>query len=886
MRKQLKRTRKQLRRARTQITEAQHALPAEVEEVIRRVGEERLSFLGPEHLRNLASCIRQLESDGVPGLVIEAGTAQGGSAIVLATAKSLERPMKVYDVFDTIPAPGPKDGADVHERYAAIAAGGATGTGDDTYYGYRDDLYGEVRRSFERLGVPVEKHGVELVKGLFQDTIEIDGPVALAHLDGDWYDSTMVCLERIAPMLSPGGRLVIDDYYSWSGCHRAVNDYFKGRREFHLLERAKLHVVRAEATAIAVTTPRLSRVSDEPEPTQTSVDESETETEDEDVVAKLEELLRDGTPESLAAAVEMGRATAGLRTRDLAPLAARFLVTGHPDLARDLVEEAEQRRRDGGGGGQRRRLDRLRTWTHPADRPAPPPDAVSLGIFCYSQPDPTRSSKNIGDYVQTLAMLSNLVRFSDVELSGPDGFGELATEVQSRVRPELRLEAGRRRVHLVPVSRDFSAGDQIPDGTWLLAFGWHLHPPFGLRYGLPFDPRLRPLFVSFHLWAIDALDDPTIAYLRAHGPIGCRDWTTVDLLLSAGVDAFFTGCVTSSIDAVFPPLDSVDRSGARAVGLVDISAPDDLPTDQPVVEFENGDPAFRDLDIVRGTRAVLDMFDDYQVRLDRVVTSRLHAYLPAISMGFDVDFRPTSPGNARFTGLSGMRADSAELDRMRDGIRDLIADALGRILADAPVEEVYDAWRTRTAPLVEQARARFHAPHAPRGPVSTAATVARLERDAVVEVGGRTARWTIEPGASAADALALPGLLPELDRLVLVDAGEELTDVEIARLAEVDLRGNPVGACLSTEAAAWVWRRLAEPLDPESAGELRRLMSARHPFATRAIGPGPIVLDLASMRADPDLPECLGIAAEFEMGARDAVLAYAGQRVTPLEHRS
>jgi asparagine synthase (glutamine-hydrolysing) len=151
----------------------------------------------------------------------------------------------VYDVFDTIPAPGSKDGADVHQRYAVIAEGAATGLGDDTYYGYRDDLYGEVRSSFARHGVPVEQHNVELVKGRFEDTIDIEEPVAFAHLDGDWYESTMVCLERMAPMLSPGGRIVVDDYYAWSGCRRAVGDYFKGRDEFRLLERAKLHVVRA-----------------------------------------------------------------------------------------------------------------------------------------------------------------------------------------------------------------------------------------------------------------------------------------------------------------------------------------------------------------------------------------------------------------------------------------------------------------------------------------------------------------------------------------------------------------------------------------------------------------------------------------------------------------
>ena len=53
---------------------------------------------------------------------------------------------------------------------------------------------------------------------------------------------------------------------------------------------------------------------------------------------------------------------------------------------------------------------------------------------------------------------------------------------------------------------------------------------------------LRPLFVSFHCNKRDLLTDDAIAYLKRYGPVGCRDWTTVYLLLSAGVPAFFSGC--------------------------------------------------------------------------------------------------------------------------------------------------------------------------------------------------------------------------------------------------------------------------------------------------------------------------------------------------------
>ena len=98
--------------------------------------------------------------------------------------------------------------------------------------------------SFSRLGVPVAEHNVELIQGLFEDTIELDEPVAFAHLDGDWYESTMTCLTRIAPLLVPGGRIVLDDYEKWSGCRTAVDEYFAGRDGFRLEQRAKLHVIR------------------------------------------------------------------------------------------------------------------------------------------------------------------------------------------------------------------------------------------------------------------------------------------------------------------------------------------------------------------------------------------------------------------------------------------------------------------------------------------------------------------------------------------------------------------------------------------------------------------------------------------------------------------
>lgn len=575
---------------------------------------------------------------------------------------------------------------------------------------------------------------------------------------------------------------------------------------------------------------------------------------------------------ALADADGIERDPGSVATEDLAWFAGRLVVTGQVSAARALVEEADRRDPAELGEGKRRRLDHLRPWTHPTAWPAPPAGAVQIGVLHYRQPDRPRGSKNIGDYVQTLSVLGNLARFSEVEFTGVDGLGELATELQSRVRPELRISTEPRRVHLVPVSRDFSQGDPVDDGTWLPAFGWHLHSSFELTYGLPYHPRLRPVFFSFHLHALDALDDATLAYLRGHGPIGCRDWSTVDVLLSAGVDAFFTGCVTTTVDAVFPTLDSLDRRGALAVGVVDADPPSDLPPDRPVERFANAEAENRDLELVDGTRAAIELLDRYQRRLAEVVTSRLHAYLPATSLGLPVDFRPKVPGDARFTGLTGLRPDSTDFVAMRDGLRELLADTFGRVVAGAEADEVHAGWVERTTPLVEEARARHRAPHPayPPVPLSPAGGASGVTVDGV--------RVLPEPE----NLLALPDLIPEASRVVVVARDQAAETESAALLATTDLGGHAVGARLSDEPAAVVWRRAADRLPPDQAGELRRVLNAKHPFATRAFAPGPLVLDLDTMRADPARAEAVALAAYFGLEGREALLAYTGPEVAAL----
>ena len=209
-----------------------------------RIQERRLTFLGTAALLDLRRVVLELDKNAVPGVLMEAGCALGGSAIMLAAAKVPTRRLEVYDVFGQIPPPSDRDGDDVKARYAAIAGGEAKGFGGDQYYGYQPDLMQKVADAFAEFGLPCEANNITLVAGLFQDTIDPAGPVALAHVDGDWYESVKVCLDRIWPALSSGGVIVVDDYDAWSGCRSAVDEFLERTPEAILERHERVHLFR------------------------------------------------------------------------------------------------------------------------------------------------------------------------------------------------------------------------------------------------------------------------------------------------------------------------------------------------------------------------------------------------------------------------------------------------------------------------------------------------------------------------------------------------------------------------------------------------------------------------------------------------------------------
>lgn len=406
--------------------------------------------------------------------------------------------------------------------------------------------------------------------------------------------------------------------------------------------------------------------------------------------------------------------------------------------------------------------DWLRPWFEKMLRPEPaatvPEGHIALAVLDYKQPDRLQTSSNLGDYVQTLASLTHLVRHKNVRLHGDDKpLVDFVTGLQGRVRPEFELDSVARDVTLVDAHRDASNYDSIPENTWTIAFGWYMQSIFG-RHDFPLHPNLQPIIISFHINRQELLTAEAIEYLKEHGPVGCRDWTTVDLLLSAGVPAFFSGCITSTTDAIFPDLAPADRPAAEApVIYVDTkSAPAGAKKGTQV-----GDD-IRQEQLVPNLHAAVAMLERYRREYSQVVTSRLHCYLPSTSIGVNVDFQPDSLADIRFNGLLGLTAD--DLTRMRTEIRSKLQAVLTAILEGKPAEEVYAIWREVCAQDVAAAMARRNsvpriAP--PSFDVAAACATVRSEQTVVERTASAPA------GDDVHVALALDGNLKDEMRVVV-----------------------------------------------------------------------------------------------------------------------
>lgn len=154
-------------------------------------------------------------AEKLQGSVVECGVWRGGMIAGIAELLGNEKRYWLFDSFEGLPEAKEIDGQ--------AAIDWQKKPGGQFYY---DNCRAEENYARDAITLSGTQH-VEIVKGWFQDTVKNSntGPISLLRLDGDWYESTLTCLEAFYSRIVDGGIVIIDDYYQWDGCARAVHDF-------------------------------------------------------------------------------------------------------------------------------------------------------------------------------------------------------------------------------------------------------------------------------------------------------------------------------------------------------------------------------------------------------------------------------------------------------------------------------------------------------------------------------------------------------------------------------------------------------------------------------------------------------------------------------------
>lgn len=164
------------------------------------------------YVANLVLCSLKMPREGA---IVECGVWRGGMSAGIADMFP-GRHHALFDSFEGLPPAKPIDGQS--------AIDWQNDKGSPAYF---DNCSAEQAFAEKAMGMSAAG-SFRLVRGWFSDTLpgcDIGDEIGLLRLDGDWYESTMDCLVNLYPKVRKGGLIIIDDYYAWDGCARAVHDF-------------------------------------------------------------------------------------------------------------------------------------------------------------------------------------------------------------------------------------------------------------------------------------------------------------------------------------------------------------------------------------------------------------------------------------------------------------------------------------------------------------------------------------------------------------------------------------------------------------------------------------------------------------------------------------
>jgi O-methyltransferase len=194
--------------------------------IFNYVRDNELSLVADESLFTTILACSHVAAHAIEGDFVECGVYRGGNAIAAADVFRRRAPGRAVWLFDTFAGMTAPTAVDVSVNGVSADAKFRLHQ-KDGHNEWQFASLDDVRRNFARASL--HEANARYVKGDVLETLKA-GPlpdrISVLRLDTDWYESTKLELELLYPRLARGGVLIVDDYGSWEGSRRAVEEYF------------------------------------------------------------------------------------------------------------------------------------------------------------------------------------------------------------------------------------------------------------------------------------------------------------------------------------------------------------------------------------------------------------------------------------------------------------------------------------------------------------------------------------------------------------------------------------------------------------------------------------------------------------------------------------
>lgn len=177
---------------------------------------------------SLLRCIDYIDAHGIPGAIVECGVWRGGNMMMASAHRKSRTPARDIYLFDTFAGMSAPTEVD-RKSGGTPAAIKFAETQEGDFSDWCKATLPDVKSNFAAFDLP----DPIFVEGMVEQTLcvpsNLPAQIAILRLDTDWYESTKKELEVLYPRLISGGVLILDDYGSWQGAKKAVDEYFAGR---------------------------------------------------------------------------------------------------------------------------------------------------------------------------------------------------------------------------------------------------------------------------------------------------------------------------------------------------------------------------------------------------------------------------------------------------------------------------------------------------------------------------------------------------------------------------------------------------------------------------------------------------------------------------------